>query len=167
MLAFAPLLLAAATSAHPPLSTWDQAACDADEEVQLTVAIPVPAEPEDCSDESAGLPAVLDCNDPGLELYLAGMIGSCDMPRAPSPDEPGPPALRSGRGAAPPTSCDLLGCRTDEATLGGGGTGDDRTPALAARIVLDDHLCSTPLHARADELIDHPLRRRLERPPRV
>jgi hypothetical protein len=166
MLAFAPLLLAAATSAAP-LSTWDQAACDADEEAPLTVAIPLPPEPGDCYEESAPLPTVLDCNDPGLDLYLAGMIGSCDMPRPPSPAEPRPPAVRSGRGATPSVSCNLLSCKSDEASLGGGGSSEDRTPALAARIVLDDHVDSAPLFVRATELSDDPFQKRLERPPRV
>src|SRR5262249_13590180 len=56
-------------------STYDEAAC-ADEKQ------PDKNDDINCSEPPpVAIPAVLDCNDARVSLWLGEMIGSCDMPR--------------------------------------------------------------------------------------
>jgi hypothetical protein len=69
--------------AEPLASTYDQAACDLNDsgecapatvELALELEISPPADPP-----------ILDCSDPRLADWLQQRIGTCDMPRGPSP----------------------------------------------------------------------------------
>ena len=71
-------------------STYDEAAC-------ADAARPDDVNTDDtnCSEPPpAAVPAVLDCNDARVSLWLGEMIGSCDMPR-PQPPTGGPAAVRA------------------------------------------------------------------------
>lgn len=85
MIALGAYLLASVVAATPAathgerlVSSYDQAACDPGDWDECA--------PPDPSIALAAPPAVLDCNDARLELYMAEMIGSCDMPAPTPPD---------------------------------------------------------------------------------
>jgi hypothetical protein len=62
-------------------STYDEAACTEAEKVQLRDEL---GDEPNCS-EPVAVPAVLDCNDARVSLWLGEMIGSCDMPKTQLP----------------------------------------------------------------------------------
>ena len=69
-------VLATVVSSAPVASTYDEAACTDVERVH--------DEEVNCS-EPEPVPAVLDCNDARVSLWLGDMIGSCDMPKSQIP----------------------------------------------------------------------------------
>jgi len=170
MLWAAPYLLAVVTSATPaasnsraPASTYDQAACDEQDEVAPPVE-----EPGVCAEAAKpAAPTVIDCNDPGMSVWLAEMIGSCDMPR-PSPLGLRPQAIAPARGAVQVRSCDALGCARDAIPIRQGGSSDDDRPsALTLRLTLPRFATSTLIVPLRQRRLPAPHPDRLERPPRA
>src|SRR3954447_7624424 len=97
-------------------STYDEAAC----------ARPSPSDgggvPDalaadvvgNCSEPApVAAPAIIDCNDPGVSVWVGEMIGSCDMPRPVSPTQVQPTAVRSGRNGPAARVCDGFTCSHD------------------------------------------------------
>jgi hypothetical protein len=143
------------TPAAPVASTYDEAACAEAEKVH--------DEDVNCS-EPEPVPAVLDCNDARVSLWLGDMIGFCDMPK---PQIPG--AIAVVRAPNP----ELRQCRD-------GHCGFDAVPLHATARPLDEvppiagtsALAPPIFHATSSSL--RPLLRhsqhgadRLERPPRA
>jgi hypothetical protein len=171
MLAVGALLLAVAVApatGAPAASTWDEAACDDAAPAPAAPRLDADAEP-DCSEPPVPIaPAVIDCNDARVSLWVGEMIGSCDMPRVSAPSA----ALRtpdgSGTGTGP-RLCDGIRCHHDS------------TPLRPAARVLDDGGVGILARAAAPEaprdgvalasafLLRHSQagRDRLDRPPRA
>jgi hypothetical protein len=140
--------------ATPVASTYDEAAC--------TEAEKAHDEDVNCS-EPEPVPAVLDCNDARVSLWLGDMIGSCDMPK---PQLPGAipvvhapnPELRLCRDGH---------CGLDAVPLHATARSLDEVPPIVGTSVLAPPIFSAtsstlrPLLRRSQHGAD-----RLERPPR-
>jgi hypothetical protein len=164
-------VLAVAVSAAPgqsPVqvaSTYDEAACADGDKARPSDAMM--DDGSNCSEAPpAPVPAVLDCNDARVSLWLGEMIGSCDMPR-PQPPTGGPASLHAGTPSGEPRLCNDGHCGVDATPIRPAvRLFDDLTPALSnlnaaipaflACSVVDD------LTLGCSQLCG----RRLERPPR-
>lgn len=149
------LALAALTSAGPLASGDDEAAS--------AVCGESPA-----MQPAQAAPAVIDCNDPGMSVWVAEMIGSCDMPRPPSPAQVRPGAVRPAREPVANRSCDTFRCGAASTPLNITARAlDDDLPALLTRATLPDS------EGESRVVEERPLspadlgRARLERPPRA
>jgi hypothetical protein len=159
----APLLIVVGTGAAggKVASTYDEAACSDTEIARVEPR----ADETDCSEAPPPVPTVIDCNDARASLWMAEMIGSCDMPRASGPTLP--PTLNAvGRGAA--RVCTGERCGYEQLPLRAPLRNlDDGSPTVPSAIAF-------PFHAAIARL-DDPLVRRtsqieesgLERPPRA
>jgi hypothetical protein len=158
-------LTAAASPAAPAAraaSTYDEAAC-ADGEADP----PAPAADDDnCSEPPAVavVPAVIDCNDARASLWVAEMIGSCDMPR------PSAPTAAVGRARDLPDAqriCDGIRCRHESLPLRAGARNlDDSPPWVATRVPLRHFLVESRLVVTTRLGRSQAYRAPLERPPR-
>ena len=150
-------VLAVVISAPPSkmASTYDEAAC-AEAQAEHVEEAEI-----NCSEAPPATPAVLDCNDARVSVWLGEMIGSCEMPR-PLP----------GTTVKAPAGNDARLCRD-------GHCGVDSQPLRAAARFNDDSIPvlgtaanaslfheATPLSAEAVQRLAHPDGKRLERPPR-
>lgn len=141
---------------EPVASTYDQAACD-------------PSDSGECADDEApafpAAPAVLDCNDARLSVYIAEMIGSCDMPH------PAPLAktasLRKANAPAPARVCDGL-CAPDSQPIRPAPRGtDDGSPLAGTLAALTLPSPASALHVASTVQRDRIIASRLDRPPRA
>jgi len=139
----------------PVASTYDEAACSEAERGH--------DEDVNCS-EPEPVPAVLDCNDARVSLWLGEMIGSCDMPK---PQLPGAvPVLRAA--TAEQRLCRDGHCGLDAVPLHATARPLNDLPPIAGVATL-----APPLFRATDHLLRPMLRRsqhdtgRLERPPRA
>jgi hypothetical protein len=149
------VVLATALSAASALptakvaSTYDEAACAESEKARDDSEI-------NCS-EPEPVPAVLDCNDARISLWLGEMIGSCDMPRS-------SPSLRPARGEE--RICRDGHCGVDSVPIRAAVRTLERLPMLANTAITPFHAISSP---HGPELMLRASQRgaeRLERPPR-
>lgn len=149
--------------AHAPLaSTYDEAAC-ADEALGEP-----PPPPESCEGALPlpPVPAIIDCNDPGMSPFVGEMIGSCDMPRAAVPS----PSLATVKGARGSTSrlCDGVHCTRDSQPIRAGGRPlDDFGAVLLDPSGMRPLLGASPYCESAQNELASVAPSRLERPPRI
>jgi hypothetical protein len=166
-------LLVGVTSALPQVrgpavlaSTYDEAACaDTAEEGERT---PEEGGLNDCSDRpvsvAAGAPAVIDCNDARMSVWVAEMIGSCDMPRGGDRIV----AIQPVEGRSQNRLCDGLHCSREAPPLRAASRDDGGgTPCLFVRRSMHPDLQATPLTPDDEVSPAEVPSRRLERPPRT
>ena len=167
MIALGAYLVASVVAAAPApahaealASTYDEAACDPSDSGEC-------AEAADATPSLPAPPAVLDCNDPRLDAYIAGMIGSCDMP-APTPPNTAAPTVHPAAPTGTNRICDGLCADHDSPPMRPAPRGSDDHPPLAASAVV---FLAPPLASalETEELIPprSAFPSRLERPPRA
>jgi hypothetical protein len=149
------VVLASAISAASALptakvaSTYDEATCAEGEKARDDSEA-------NCS-EPEPVPAVLDCNDARISLWLGEMIGSCDMPRS-------SPSLRPARSEE--RLCRDGHCGVDSIPIRAAVRSLEKLPVLANTAITPFHTISSP---HPSELMLRASQRgggRLERPPR-
>lgn len=140
-------------------STYDEAACD-------------PSDGGECADDADAIelapaaPAILDCNDPHLSVYIAEMIGSCDMPH-PSPGVKTASLRKAANGPAPTRICDGL-CASDAQPLRSTPRStDDPPPLLGTVAALSLPGLYSALHVPSRVQRHRIFASRLDRPPRA
>jgi hypothetical protein len=164
MLTFGVHVLVSVVAASPSLpahadvlaSTYEEAACDPSDSGEcapafdLELSLPAPS-------------AILDCNDARINVLLADMIGTCDMPRRSGPQLPATvhtgstaPQLRVSDGPRGHDRCPLRPPRANDSP----SLVPTRVPLVPALVVAPLSLRDSPLPRRAEDL-------RLERPPRA
>jgi hypothetical protein len=168
MIALGAYLVASVVAAAPApahaerlASTYDEAACDPSDSGECAEAPP--------ADDPLSLPAapaVLDCNDARLDLYIAEMIGSCDMPR-PAPPNTAAPTVTPAAPTGPHRICDGL-CAHDSNPMRPAPRTTDNSPPLAGTATP----ALAPPRASSLQTTDEIVRltlfsSRLERPPRA
>jgi hypothetical protein len=143
----------------PVASTYDEAACSEAEKVR-------PADDDVNCSEPEPVPAVLDCNDARVSVWLGDMIGSCDMPKSQLPGTL--PVVRAAGPGADQRLCRDGHCGVDAVPIRPvARTLDDFTPILGAANL------ARPIFQATDCPLRTVLRRsqhgaeRLERPPRA
>ncbi len=157
-------------SAAPLASTYDEAACSAQDEGATDSLARTDAslindaadlQSLDCAPPPVA-PAVLDCNDERMSYFVAEMIGSCDMPR---PTIVGPPTVKA---PAPARVCDGLRCAHDSGPLcTPARTTDDSQPIAQNAIALQTHFAIVPFAIEYPSILLRDFAKRLERPPRL
>jgi hypothetical protein len=166
MLSAASLLLmtVAATTPSPGdarFSSYEDAACNDSTDKAPADEVASPTE-VDCS--LPPVPAVIDCNDERTSVWVADMIGSCDMPR---PSLPGASSIRSGQPGAP-RYCDGLRCTHDPMPLRAAARAVDDGASLVFTVdTLPLFLHASPLDEGAQRCPPSRVGPRLERPPRT
>jgi hypothetical protein len=140
-------------------STYDEAACSDAEKARITESLGDDDE-INCS-EPEPVPAVLDCNDARVSLWLGEMIGSCDMPKSQMPGTV--PVMRN----AEQRLCRDGHCGVDSVPIRPAArSADDLTPILSATSASTFTATWSPhqleIMLRASQQDGH----RLERPPR-
>jgi hypothetical protein len=149
-------------------STYDEAACAegaAETELAPTTLDMVTAREEsDCRPPTpVPPPAVIDCNDEREVGFLAEMIGSCDMPKAPGTQA----ALRAQNGPPPNRFCDGIHCTDQSSPLRPASRmSDEDHPLAGTTLVLPRFDEVTALATRDTPQPILLLARRIERPPR-
>lgn len=167
MIAFGAYLVASVVAATPApahgeklASTYEEAACDPSDSGEC-------AEAADAAPVLPAPPAVLDCNDPRLDTYVAAMIGSCDMP-TPAPPDAAAPTVHPAAPAGPVRVCDGLCAAHDDRPLHPAPRmSDDQSPLAGTA---DAFLAPPSGTALETEEVTPPrftFASRLERPPRA
>jgi hypothetical protein len=145
-------------------STYDEAAC-AEEKAAREIEgriINTDNEPN-CSEVVPAVPAVLDCNDARVSLWLGEMMGSCDMPKTQLPGLL--PVMRGGNND--PRVCEGGRCGVDSIPIRPAQRSfDDLTPILAAVHANRIQWLVTPFEPSLTLHSSQHDRARLERPPR-
>ncbi len=164
-------VLAVVVSASPmqAASTYDEAAC-AEAQAERTARAGSNDDDGDpdinCSEAPPAIPAVLDCNDARVSVWLGEMIGSCDMPR-PQPLAAGMAAVRAGGSNGEPRLCNDGHCGVDATPIRPAARlFHDLTPGLGNHGPAAHFLSSSPLSRRAPIFLARLDGKRLERPPR-
>ena len=160
------VVLATVASALPQpakvASTYDEAACS--DAAQAAREVNPPDPDVNCSEPPPPVPAVLDCNDARVSLWLGDMIGSCDMPK---PQMPGTvPVVRAGSGSEQ-RLCRDGHCGVDAVPIRPAGRSLDELPLLGNAGPSDIIFVSTPLDLQLMLPSSQDHGRRLERPPRA
>jgi hypothetical protein len=146
-------------------STYDEAACAEEKAARETEGrIINTADEPNCSEAPPAVPAVLDCNDARVSLWLGEMIGACDMPKTQLPGLL--PAMRAAGNEA--RVCEGGRCGVDSIPIRPVQRGfDDLTPMLTATIQSRIQLHATPFELLLTLHLSQHDRDRLERPPRA
>ncbi len=166
------LLLTTATAAATPASlnasTYDEAACaDAEPSALVTLAPPVTDGRDgsiDCSEAPAPatLPVVLDCNDERASVFVAEMIGSCDMPKT---SNVAPAILKA---ASSQKLCSGFNCNYDSNPLRAAARALDSTQTIGACAPsFEISLSASPLVERTERALVSTPPVRIDRPPRA
>lgn len=163
MLSTAAMVLAAVTSTVAA-STWDQAACDPQADLAAcTLPVEAPAPPPPVA------PAVIDCHDPGMSVWVAEMIGSCDAPKTHPVTRPHAASIRAKRPQPLPQhpGSTLIGDRdASPATTASRSVDDDARAVLPARRI-EPPRAGVPLALAHALPAGRVVTTRLERPPRA
>jgi hypothetical protein len=163
------VVLATVASALPQpakvASTYDEAACTEAEKAQAALLPMRDADPEiNCSEPPPPVPAVLDCNDARVSLWLGDMIGSCDMPKSQLPGAVA--AVRAGSGSEQ-RLCRDGHCGVDSVPIRAAGRSLDELPLAVNTSSTPLVLVSTSFELQLMLPSSQEDGRRLERPPRT
>src|SRR3954452_15793849 len=111
------MLMTVVAPSAPVASTYDEVACarPLEEGAQEQALV------DDVGDcrvpVVAAAPAIIDCNDPGVSIWVGEMIGSCDMPRPIPPTGVQPTAGQGARNGPIARVCDGLHCNHQSSPL--------------------------------------------------
>jgi hypothetical protein len=164
------------TMAGPIASTYDEAACASSRLEEGGAADLLDGSlfadggtGRACSEPTSPVaaPVIIDCNDPGVSVWVGEMIGSCDMPRPATPTQVVPTAVRAAGRSAPARVCDGFRCSHESTPLRSAWrVDDDAAFATGSRLDLGVWPASQPVTVDALLAPDEVEQPRLERPPR-
>jgi hypothetical protein len=172
------LSAAAPLAAGPNASTYDEAACassrleegaSAELADLLGGAAAEPSSGRACAEPlPPAPPVIIDCNDPGVSVWVGEMIGSCDMPRPVPPTQAAPTAVRSAGRSSHSRVSDGWHASHDSSTPVRSASRVDDDAAFAAVSWLSVGFWPAFTNVTFDSALapDQAERPRLERPPR-